>query len=289
MTDTPKVTIGMPVFNAERTVARALESLLAQHEGNFELVVSDNASVDGTEAIVRAFAARDLRVRYVRQPRNLGALANFRYVLHEARGAYFMWAAADDAWHPDFVAANVAHLDAHPDYAASVSRVQIGDLDPDRIGTQGTFALASDVDANLLAYVLRPGANSRFYGVHRTQAILAAWLDANYLAGDWAIVCRVVERGKYHEVPRVLMFRGNEGASRRMYQSTRALNLGWLDTWLPMRPYTRFVLRYPCIRRSPRALAWLLWLNANASRKMVLGWVRSLRTPRAGLQDASDE
>ena len=99
----PKVSIGMPVFNGEPFIREALDSLLAQTFTNFELIISDNASTDGTEAICREYAACDARIRYVRQPENRGALSNFQFVLDAARGEYFMWAAHDDRRAPEFL------------------------------------------------------------------------------------------------------------------------------------------------------------------------------------------
>jgi len=94
----PQVSIGMPVYNGEPFIREALDSLLAQTFTDFELIISDNASTDGTEAICREYAVKDDRIRYVRQAENRGALANFQFVLDEAVGEYFMWAAADDVW-----------------------------------------------------------------------------------------------------------------------------------------------------------------------------------------------
>lgn len=92
----PKVSIGMPVFNGEPFIREALDSLLAQTFTDFELIISDNGSTDGTEAICREYAACDARIRYVRQTGNCGVLFNFQFVLDAARGEYFMWMACDD-------------------------------------------------------------------------------------------------------------------------------------------------------------------------------------------------
>jgi glycosyltransferase involved in cell wall biosynthesis len=100
---TPKVSIGMPVYNGEPFIREALDSLLAQTFTDFELIISDNASTDGTEAICREYTKKDRRVRYMRQPENMGAVVNFQFVLDEAEGEYFMWAAADDIWEPSWV------------------------------------------------------------------------------------------------------------------------------------------------------------------------------------------
>lgn len=108
----PMVSIGLPVFNGEATLERALESILLQEHSSFELIVSDNGSTDRTAQICESFARRDSRVRYVRQEENIGATANFRYVLQAARNDRFIWAAADDWWEPDRLKLLVAHLTA---------------------------------------------------------------------------------------------------------------------------------------------------------------------------------
>ncbi len=112
---TPKVSIGMPVYNGEKFIRQAITSLLAQTFTNFELIISDNASTDGTDAICLEYASKDGRIRYVRQSENRGAPANFQFVLDEAVGAYFMWAAADDAWEPLFIEELVKILGANPE------------------------------------------------------------------------------------------------------------------------------------------------------------------------------
>ena len=86
----------MPVYNGEKYIREALDSLLEQTFTDFELVISDNASTDGTEGICREYAVKDARIRYVRQPENRGWQFNFKFVLDEARGEYFMWMAYDD-------------------------------------------------------------------------------------------------------------------------------------------------------------------------------------------------
>lgn len=99
----PKVSIGMPVYNGEKYIRDALDSLLAQTFTDFELIISDNASTDKTEDICREYVTNDCRVRYLRQSKNMGATANFQYVLNEAIGECFMWAAHDDYWESNWL------------------------------------------------------------------------------------------------------------------------------------------------------------------------------------------
>jgi glycosyltransferase involved in cell wall biosynthesis len=99
----PLVSIGLPVFNGENFLRRALDSLLAQSFVNFELIISDNASTDKTREICEEYAVRDARIRYICQASNLGGLENFNFVLREAHSKFFMWAAVDDQWDPEFI------------------------------------------------------------------------------------------------------------------------------------------------------------------------------------------
>jgi glycosyltransferase involved in cell wall biosynthesis/Tfp pilus assembly protein PilF len=111
----PVVSIGLPVFNEANWVRRSLDSLLNQTYKDFELIIADNASDDATGEICMEYAAREQRIQYCRHESNIGANNNFRHVAGLARGKYFMWAAADDWWEPDFVETLVGELETHPE------------------------------------------------------------------------------------------------------------------------------------------------------------------------------
>lgn len=97
------ISVGMPVFNCEKYVSHAIGSILSQTFTNFELIISDNGSNDLTEKICQDYCNKDDRVRYFRQSENRGAAENFKFVLRNASGKYFMWAAADDLWSPNWL------------------------------------------------------------------------------------------------------------------------------------------------------------------------------------------
>ena len=118
----PSVSIGLPVFNAEHYLERSLGSILAQTHRNFELIISDNASNDATEAICRRHAALDARIRYHRNPRNQGATFNFRQVVALSSGEYFLWAAHDDMFAPKYVERCIAVLEQNRDVVLCYSK-----------------------------------------------------------------------------------------------------------------------------------------------------------------------
>jgi glycosyltransferase involved in cell wall biosynthesis len=114
VTNQPRVSIGFPVYNGEKFIRQALDSLLGQTFTDFELIISDNASTDNTEVICREYAQKDKRISYYRQEKNLGAGPNYNQVFELSRGKYFKWAAHDDLCAPEYLAKCVAILDRDP-------------------------------------------------------------------------------------------------------------------------------------------------------------------------------
>ena len=105
--DGPMVSIALPVYNGADTLAPVVESVLAQTYSNVELVISDNASTDGTQEICRRFEREDRRVVYHRQATNVGLLNNFISAAENAAGTYLRWIGDDDTLEPDFVSSVV--------------------------------------------------------------------------------------------------------------------------------------------------------------------------------------
>jgi glycosyltransferase involved in cell wall biosynthesis len=115
MPQLPLVSVGLPVYNGMPHLRRAVETLLAQTYPNLEIVLSDNASTDGTSEYCQALAQVHPRVRHVRNERNLGAIENFRLALERAQGEYFMWASHDDQWCEHYASALTDSLLADPE------------------------------------------------------------------------------------------------------------------------------------------------------------------------------
>ena len=93
----------MPVYNERKYITETLDFLLSQTYENFEVVISDNNSQDGTYEILRQYAKKDKRIKLFRQPKNIGGLKNFKFVLEQAQTPYFIWLAGHDIWHPQLL------------------------------------------------------------------------------------------------------------------------------------------------------------------------------------------
>ena len=128
LTERPRtlVSVGIPVYNGERYIAEALDSVLAQDYPDLEIVISDNASTDQTRAICKKYARNDSRIRYRRNQQNLGASANFKQAAKLAQGEYFTWLAADDVLvQPDYLSTLAHYLDENPDIVLCGSSVEV--------------------------------------------------------------------------------------------------------------------------------------------------------------------
>ena len=106
----PLVSIGLPVFNNEKTLERALDSLLNQDYGNIEIITSDDRSSDKSASILKKYASEDPRLKVNNNEKNIGAHLNFLKTLRLSKGKYFFFASGDDYWHPTFVSSLVKAL-----------------------------------------------------------------------------------------------------------------------------------------------------------------------------------
>jgi glycosyltransferase involved in cell wall biosynthesis len=116
-----RLTIGLPVYNGEDFLVESLESLLGQTYEDFELIISDNASTDGTADICKRYAKEDSRIKYIRQPSNIGLIRNEQFVMRQATGELFKLAAHDDLYARDLVKKCVDALDSHPEVVVAHS------------------------------------------------------------------------------------------------------------------------------------------------------------------------
>lgn len=217
-----KLTIGVPVFNGEASLPDALDALLGQSFSDFEMVVSDNASDDGTREICERYAARDTRIRYVRQGQNLGAPANFQFVLDQAETPYFMWAAADDLWDATYAATCVGELERRPDVDLCATRYWVLSqrLPALKMKRFPPMRFASDADpfVRVQGYMLMPEPSHKanlLYGVwrrHAAREFMRIYQEhigpGQYrYAGDSVQLACVLARSKAFQVDEPLFFK----------------------------------------------------------------------------------
>lgn len=182
----PQISIGMPVYNGEMYIHQALDSLLTQDYENFQLTISDNASTDATGEICKKYANNDKRIKYVRQKENLGATDNFKFVLEQSTGEYFMWAAHDDEWHPKFIDTLIKILESNENVSVAFCQTiyKLKPNDQSRVALHEfklpTFLQGVPLNSpfprslkNRLNYAVDQNFGEMFYGIYRKEYLIS--------------------------------------------------------------------------------------------------------------------
>jgi glycosyltransferase involved in cell wall biosynthesis len=212
----PRVSVALPVYNGERLLPRALDSLLAQDFEEFELIICDNASTDGTAELCLAYAAKDPRIRYVRNERNIGVFPNFNKVVELARGEYFKWAAHDDWCDPRFLGRCVEVLDRRPEVAVCVTQAtQVDEQGSPLVVNFRPLDLRSSDPAERFKTVLwSPAAVYPIYGVIRTSVLRRSRLFRSHSGADRIIIAELSLLGQIWQVSEPLFFDTNAVSAR---------------------------------------------------------------------------
>jgi len=267
----PIVSIGLPVYNGEKTLSQTLDSLLKQSFEDYEIIISDNASSDSTAEICHYYAQIDSRIRYIRQNRNIGAELNFKFVLNEAQGKYFTWVAADDLRSINFLGINVDFLELNPDYLASTSPNCY--ITNQFQGGMVTFALDGCAEDRVVKFLsLAWSSHAIFYSVIRTEELKKCkCLGQSFLGADWAINVDLAVRGKINRTTGGHILFGSGGVSHKstIWRNSRVQLIEFVAPFYQFSRYTISLTRkFPVLVRF-KILVLLLRLNIQAERQMV--------------------
>lgn len=227
-----RVSVGVPVYNGERYLDEALESLAAQTYTDFDVVISDNASTDATEQICRSYVERDDRFQYHRQPVNRGAAWNFNEVAHLATSEYFKWASHDDLHAPTFLERCVEVLDAAPDdvvlcYPKTImidaEQRQIGGFD------DGLDLRSVQPSERFDAYLRNYRKSNAIFGLLRRKRLMKTRLLGNYVSSDLVLLGEIVLNGQVWELPDELFYRRQHEGMSRVANTTPEEVTRWFD------------------------------------------------------------
>ena len=259
----PKVSIGMPVCNGENYIREAIDSILAQTFEEFELVISDNASTDRTGEICLEYAARDPRIKYVRNPVNIGAAKNYNATFDLSSGEYFKWAAHDDILDRNFLVACVKSLDKDPSVVVCFPEI----VKIDDCGRQvGTY----QEDNRIRVDSRKPHERFRdlidlrhwtisVFGLIRSEVLRKTPLIGSYVGSDRCLMAELCLFGPFHRIPEKLFFRRDHAGSSVEKFKLIQKRWGWFDPdkagKIPF-PHWRYVREYIIsVRKSPLDLS----------------------------------
>jgi len=266
-----RLSIGLPVYNGERFIRFALDALVQQTYRDFEVIISDNASTDGTMLICQEYAQRYPNIRYFRNPENIGAAENFNRLFEMGHGEYFKWAAADDVISPTFLEQCVQVLDANPSVALCYSKVN-------RINSSGEV----DGTYDYPMWVSNPAPHVRFsdlilvnhfcvaiFGVIRRSVLAQTPLIGKYVGSDRVLLAELGLRGQMVEIQEYLFHRRDHPqTSGRQYNIYKRLS--WFD---------------PTRRTSINLVNWNVGLKyLEAVRRVRLPWSEKAACYRVSLR-----
>jgi glycosyltransferase involved in cell wall biosynthesis len=277
MTAGVRVSIGMPVYNGAKWLPSTIRSVLAQTFRDFELVISDNASTDGTEAVCRDFAARDPRVRYSRNAENIGLANNFNRAFQLAQGTYFKWMSCGDLLEPRFVERCVAALDERRELVLVYPATRLFTDDP-AVGedTRDTFDLDTNGPADRFErYTLSAKLNNIMHGLYRTDALGRTKLYRSFLAADYNMIAELILRGRVAQLDEVLNFRRMRPETTTKFLSAedqRSMYKPKAPGRMKYQEWRRAFDYYAIVLRAPVTLSQQLRLMAFLTRRAL--WMR---------------
>lgn len=222
---TPRLSIGVPVYNGEDYIAEALTSHLEQDFTDFELIVSDNCSDDSTPDIVKDFMAQDSRVSYSRNDVNIGGPANFNRLFRLSSGELFRWAAADDRIEPGYLSKVIALIDSDPNIVIGHSNCLLIDpqsepmleMDKGWLGGDGYLEAikltppsgderfhAPHPHQRIDAVINNNHRNFYIFGIMRRDIMMQTRLHGAFYGGDRTLLVEMAMRGTFRKVDEAL-------------------------------------------------------------------------------------
>jgi glycosyltransferase involved in cell wall biosynthesis len=271
----------MPVFNGEEYLGAALDSLLAQTYSDFEIIISDNASSDGTESICADYLKRDRRIRYYRQPQNVGAAPNYNRTFHLSRGDYFKWHAHDDICKPKFLELCVSRLEASPESVLCYSKTRFIDaqghymLDYDPLPTSQSMPRAE----RFLQFVLPGHIILEIFGVIRAKILKKTPLIASFIGSDQVLLAELGLYGSFIQINDYLFYH-REHQNRSIYSyrnpneeikwwDTSRSNNPFLPTWRQFMEHLASLMRVPLTVSEWTGICFGMLRRANWQRRRL--------------------
>jgi glycosyltransferase involved in cell wall biosynthesis len=268
VTYNPKLTIGMPVYNGELFIKKAIESILAQTFTDFELIISNNSSTDSTEEICQEFIDRDNRIQIHTQKKNIGIHRNFNFLLSKAKGEYFAWAAVDDYLDNDFMGKNLKILESNKSVVSSVGKiipygVDSLDIDSTLVDTSvfpkflknfvksgrrkkmiDTSSVSGNMNYKIRTFFEITKSLGRWYGVHRTEQLKKCIIEKPFINVEVSVFLNLLRLGDFHEESSTTLYEFDEGiSSRGIINMAKYSGHNLFETLFPFYPFTKWVIQ----------------------------------------------
>lgn len=288
--DIPLVTVGIPVFNGEKFLKRRLDSILNQTYKNFEIIISDNASTDGTSKLCQSIMHKEKNIQYYLQKKNIGLVDNFNYLIKKANGKYLTIAAVDDIWEPSFLEKNVNVLQSNDKIVGSIGKVeyfggsQIKYKSSRFIQIFKKIARRQDVDVlekhvlsvygefnQKIDKYLRFNQGSFVYGLFRTSAVQQNIIQGPLAAWDLAFILNILKFGDLHVIDEILFHKYAGGLSiKGIIEAYKRHEIPFYDLIIPNFSFFRWSCKNIGLSFCLRNFDWFALLT-------IYGWYAILK------------
>jgi len=274
-----KVTIGIPVYNGEKTIRRTIDSVLAQTYTNYELIISDNGSTDSTSVICLQYEQKDKRIKYIRKNKTVTWIWNYNFLVEQAKTEYFVWIAADDYWDPKFIEKNLEVLESNHKIVGSISDIKL-------VGNIGKNYYSNPNDINSKMWLVHPiigtyeekiqkilefNWSTNFYSLFRTEQLKKSIPKKSFASWDFAILLKIIKFGDLHVLDETMIFRDGDGmtSSSSIIKLMRKQNGSWYNTYFPYVTYTIFCMKNLGLRVFLKHISHFKYLNIHTGKNIV--------------------
>ena len=263
-----KLSIGLPVYNGELFIERAIKSILAQTFTDFELIISDNASTDSTQEICQNFSKKDNRIRIFKQEKNIGVHRNFYFLLSQAKGEYFAWTAVDDYVDKDFMEKNLKVLESHDSIVSSIGKIvpygtESLKIDSKLIDTSNypkfvknyvkrgrhkkmidAGPVSGDINTKIRNLLKITKSLGRWYGVHRTEQLKQCIVKKPFINVEVAVFLNLLRLGDFYEESSTTLYEFDEGVSSRgIINMAKNSEHNLFEIIFPFYPFTKWLIQ----------------------------------------------
>jgi glycosyltransferase involved in cell wall biosynthesis len=263
----PLVSVGIPTFNRVALLDEAIKCTVNQTYKNLEIIISDNATPgDEVEVLVKSYMDNDKRIIFKKHTLNHGGEKNFQYLINKAKGKYFLFAGDDDIRSLDFIEKNLFFLERNIDYVASISPVRFENRDFDKY-VMGDDSIDEDDSADrVIRFYNRWHANGRFYSLIRRQELQKIYSINYFFGGDWIVIIRLLQLGKFKRISEGELILGANGTSHNSnyFSDYRNSFINWFIPFKDVTSISFLLLRKANMKRKVKLLLRLLKLNYTA-------------------------
>lgn len=271
--DVARVSLSLPVFNGGNFIAQAIQSILDQDYEDFELIITDNASTDGTKEICKEFADRDRRIVYYRNDRNLGAAANFNRGFELSSGEYFKWCAHDDLISSNLIRDCVSALDENSEAVIAYPRLRrikedgaMTDYDERELPSMTEFSAA----LRFRTLINTNGMDAAMFGLWRQNVLAETSLHQPYYGSDCALLAEMALLGTFVRVPSAVLYNRDHptrsvnlhSTERLIWQNPSTPDANALELTKRLRHLVEIAYRHKRVAPLHRSLYYLMtWVS----------------------------